>query len=208
VPLCPAVIAAFKAAGAALPADWQALAGAKTSKARERHFQAYRASVEYRDFIAAYRRWVAEVVVPLVGDPDGVVFQCPPTVRVVPPSARAVGKPHKDADYVGHEDAEINFWVPLTRVFGANTLQVESAPGAADFSAVELEPGQALRFNGARCSHHTLPNTTDATRVSFDFRLIPRTFWHDNFARKIGDYGCELALPAEAAACVRPREGI
>ena len=61
------------------------------------------------------RRFVAEVVAPAVGDPAGVVFQCPPTLRVVLPSARPTGKPHRDADYVGHEPPEINFWVPVRR---------------------------------------------------------------------------------------------
>jgi hypothetical protein len=42
----------------------------------------FRASVEWATFLAEYRRWVADVVVPLVGDPRGVVFQCPPTLRV------------------------------------------------------------------------------------------------------------------------------
>jgi hypothetical protein len=37
--------------------------------------------------------------------------------------------------------AEVNFWVPLTRVFGTNTLFVESAPGRGDFRPVELGYG-------------------------------------------------------------------
>ena len=56
-----------------------------------------------------------------------------------------------------------------------------------------------LRFNGSYCEHYTLPNQTPDTRVSFDFRVIPRSFWLDNYGRRIGDYDCELALPAVAS---------
>lgn len=65
-----------------------------------------------------------------------------------------------------HQPAELNFWVPLNKVFGANTLYTESSPGAGDFAAVELEYGQAVRFWGNRCRHYAVPNTTDTTRVS------------------------------------------
>ena len=54
----------------------------------------------------------------------------------------ATGRPHRDCDYSQHEPAEINFWVPLTDVWGANSLQLESVPGAGDFHAATLGPGQ------------------------------------------------------------------
>merc|ERR1712014_437767 len=127
---------------------------------------------------------MGDVIVPLVGDPNGVVFQCPPTLRVVLPSARATGKLHKDSDYPGHEASEINFWLPLTQVWGNNTLQLESAPDQGDFHPLELGYGEFVRFNGAYCRHHTLPNATDSTRVSLDFRVIPRRFW-------LNSHGCK-----------------
>ena len=88
--------------------------------------------------------------------------------------------------------------VPMVRVWGSNTLQLESEPGAGDQKPVEMGCGELLRFNGSHCSHHTLPNATDSTRVSFDFRVIPRSFWNDDYGRRIGDYTCELALPFAA----------
>jgi hypothetical protein len=44
-----------------------------------------------------------------------------------------------------YSGAEVNFWVPLTRVFGTNTLFVESAPGRGDFRPVELGYGACFR---------------------------------------------------------------
>jgi hypothetical protein len=49
-----------------------------------------------------------------------------------------------------------------------------------------------LRFNGNRCRHYTEANSTDSTRVSFDFRVIPRSLWRADHKGLIGDYagGC------------------
>ena len=41
-------------------------------------------------------------------------YQFPPTLRLQPgPSSRIGGRAHCDADY-GHQDGEVNFWLPLT----------------------------------------------------------------------------------------------
>jgi len=197
VPGCPAVLAAFKLAGVSVPAEWGSWMK-PGKRGRQRHIREFRASPEYAAFLDAYRRFIADIVVPLVDDPRGMIFQCPPTLRVVFPSDRATGRPHRDSEYIGHEASEVNFWVPMMDVFGSNTLQSESAPGVGDFRAWELGYGEFMRFNGSYCSHHTLPNQTISTRVSFDFRVIPRSWWLDNFGRRIGDYDCELALPAAA----------
>lgn len=154
----------------------------------------FRKSYEFRAFLNVYRRFVADVVVPLVGDPRGVLFQCPPTLRVVLPSDHAVGKLHKDGDYGGHEESEINFWCPITDVSGENTLYLESVPGRGDYRPLEMRYGEVLRFNGLNCRHHTVPNTSDRCRVSFDFRVIPRSFWRDDFAQRTGSYDLELAV--------------
>jgi hypothetical protein len=214
------VLYAFKLAGMSMPPNWGALLK-PGKRGRQKHIREFRSSPQYAAFLREYRRFVADVIVPLVDDRGmGVIFQCPPTLRVVLPSERATGKPHRDSEYIGHEPAEVNFWVPLVDVYGSNTLQTESEPGKGDFRPIELAgppaahtatatgsggegegagggaaaAGEFLRFNGSYCSHHTLPNQTDVTRVSFDFRVIPRSFWHDNYGRRIGDYDCELAM--------------
>ena len=81
-PSCPAVLSAFKLAGMSVPPSWGA--NWKPGKRfRQRHIRAFRASKEYLDFLDVYRRFVVDVIKPIVGDPRGVVFQCPPTLRVV-----------------------------------------------------------------------------------------------------------------------------
>merc|ERR1711981_506931 len=83
--------------------------------------------------------------------------------------------PHRDSDYAAHHGAEINFWIPLTRVWGSNSLFVESRPGKEDFHPLELGPGELAIFNGSKCLHYTRANDTNCTRVSFDFRVIPKS---------------------------------
>merc|ERR1712039_967532 len=89
---------------------------------------------------------------------------------------------------MGHP-AEANFWVPLVDVEGSNALWLESAPGQGDFQPRDLSVGQVLRFNGSLCRHHTVPNTSGRTRVSFDLRAIPASAIEGEAPTFIGDYG-------------------
>ena len=82
----------------------------------------------------------------------------------------------------------MNWWLPLTPVADSNTLWLESAPGASDYRPMALQPGQALRFNGYECRHYTLENQTDASRVSFDWRVVPSELAPAGLER-IGDFG-------------------
>ena len=121
-----------------------------------------------------YDRFVREVIAPhihRVMPSQFVVYgQC--CLRVQPPSPVAIGVPHCDANY-GHQPGQINFWLPLVDVCGASSLHVESMPGQGDFHPLDLRHGEVARFYGNRCVHYTVPNQTDTTRVSLDFRVVP-----------------------------------
>jgi len=132
-----------------------------------------------------------------------VAYQKQPTFRVVLPSALPAGYLHCDADY-HHPPSELNWWLPLTQVSGNNTLHCESSPGLADFTPVELQYGQVLRFYGNLCRHFTRPNDTTSCRVSFDTRVVTEAqhppAWTDRLGRpclfRVGGYythwkGCE-----------------
>lgn len=103
-----------------------------------------------------------------------LLYQRDPNFRChLPGTGHLLVHKHCDSDYF-HQPNEVNIWVPLSDgVAGSNTLWAESAPGRADFRPFELGPGQAVRFWGHSCEHYTVPNTTAATRVSIDFRVIP-----------------------------------
>lgn len=146
-----------------------ALATALTNRLRD--------SPEFRDALA---RFVRREVCPALGVAR-VAYQRRPTVRVHLAGAPAMGYPHADgADPYNHQPGEVNVWVPLTKVWGGNSLTSESAPGAEDFHAFEARPGQFVRFDGNRCWHYTTANDTEATRVSFDLRVVPFHLFDDD----------------------------
>lgn len=131
----------------------------------------------HQRFYATFGRWKAvfdSFVTTIVAPEMGTDFyvQAIPTLRVHLVGNLAVGEFHNDRRY-GHPDGEITFWVPLTSAHGSNTLQLESAPGRGDHAPVEAEPGVAVAFDAANLDHGNVVNTTDATRVSFDFRCLP-----------------------------------
>jgi len=107
------------------------------------------------------------------GESPRILCQLPPTLRISLPGAPPTISLHSDAVYPHHHPCEVNWWLPLTRVYGSNTLWIESTPGASDYKPVELCPGQLLRCNGYECRHYTMPNATEHSRVSFDFRAVP-----------------------------------
>jgi hypothetical protein len=72
----------------------------------------------------------------------------------------------------GHSIGNLNFHIPLTPAFGTNALFTESHPGREDWHPLSTKSvGLGYLFDGARCLHFTLENTTEATRVSLDFRI-------------------------------------
>ncbi|KAI2494934.1 hypothetical protein MHU86_19579 [Fragilaria crotonensis] len=115
-------------------------------------------------------------------DPMIFYYQRPPTLRLQPGPARAYVKPHCDSEY-GHQEGELNFWLPLTdRALTQVDLHVEprnatSDPGSLprdgrdECVPVPVEVGQVLSFHGTSRKHFVNSNTTRFTRVSMDFRV-------------------------------------
>jgi protein-L-isoaspartate(D-aspartate) O-methyltransferase len=152
--------------------------------ARQLVYQAVKADEE---FLAAYTRLVLEVVVPHLSErlrsqgKSGKVtdedktrtfhYQYPPTLRLQPGPSQEYGRVHRDAEY-GHQDGELNFWMPLSLTRLTQTsLLVESAPNKGDFRALDVEYGEISMFHGTLCHHKAPPNLTPHTRVSLDFRI-------------------------------------
>lgn len=186
-PLCPTLHHAYRLGGRKVPGKWRSVMGPHRNK---KVLQRLWASSEYQNWLTAYDAWVAAVVLPAVG--QSIYYQRPPTLRVAMPSHAATIGVHCDADYPNHHLAEINFWCPLTPVSGSSALHLETAPGRGDFRPLALVPGEVLRFNGSLCRHHTVPNITGRTRVSFDLRCIPASAVDTSRGppQRIGDYTC------------------
>lgn len=116
---------------------------------------------------------LVEFIAPLF---DGVVLrQRPPSFRCHLSGAGTASAFHRDGDPKYQiTPGTINGWTPLTTVGGTNSLYIESTYGAEDYHPVSLEPGQILIFDAFHLKHGSYPNRTDSTRVSFDFRFLPK----------------------------------
>ena len=202
IPVVPTLAHASRLAGIKFPKSWT-----KSYKQTKKMVKFMERTTEYKQYLAAYRQFVRDVVLPLCCTADNrisaIVYQIPPTLRIVPPGKSPTIHMHCDSDYDRHENGEINFWVPLTKVWGNNSLWCESAPNVGDFSPFELEIGQGVRFNGNQCRHYTNINDTDFTRVSFDFRVIPVevAVRPATFGGRIGDYATEVMERDPGAVC-------
>lgn len=99
-------------------------------------------------------------------------YQAFPTVTVLKPGDSSTDYPHCDIAE-GHSIGCLNFHVPLTPVYGTNALYTESSPGREDWHPLTSKSiGLGYLFDGARCLHFGLENTTEHTRVSIDFRML------------------------------------
>lgn len=107
----------------------------------------------------------------VVGEP--IVYQRVPTFRVCFPGNVGVGEYHRDRDY-NHGPDEINFWLPLTDVYAENSVWIETAEGREDFEPTPMSFGNVLIFDGANLKHGNSGGDCGRTRVSFDFRVVPR----------------------------------
>jgi hypothetical protein len=134
-------------------------------------------------FLEIFDELVAKVVLPYMKRrlvdagvakedvPLSFYYQRPPTLRIQPGPGRAGVKPHHDGEY-GHQNGELNFWLPLTdRNQNQVDLWCESSPGADDYHPLMAQLGEIISFHGSSCRHFVNRNETDKTRVSMDFRV-------------------------------------
>jgi hypothetical protein len=103
-------------------------------------------------------------------------YQRPPTMRLQPGPSRARVKPHADCEY-GHQDGELNYWLPLTNHELTQTcLWCETEPGSNDMHPMYSKYGEINSFFGSYCKHFVPPNASKYTRVSIDFRVGLKEF--------------------------------
>jgi len=169
-----------------------------TDQSSKYHKIFYSLSNDHKFFIN-FKRFVEDEVRPLFD--EDILFQKKPTFRVHMKGNVAVGGYHKDRDY-NHSEHEINFFVPLTEAFGSNTVWVESEEDKGDFSPMEASYGEYYMWNGANLTHGNKKNDTGSTRVSFDFRVLPKSKYKrsgkksitQGVAFEIGKYYDELVV--------------
>jgi hypothetical protein len=115
----------------------------------------------------------ATSVVPIVGCVENA-FQMPPTFRVHLHGCGSVSSLHRDRDY-GMPATRRTSWIPLTRVWGNNSLWLENGV-TGKLDPIELEYGQFIIFDSANIAHGSVTNDTGSSRVSFDCRFTPAIY--------------------------------
>jgi hypothetical protein len=100
--------------------------GKRIIKAQKKHWHK---NQTFQKFLSIYKSYVRECIFPQFSDyGTDVLYQAEPILRVVFPESVPSAKLHTDSEF-WHQCNEVNYWVPLTDVSGANTLWSESTPG-------------------------------------------------------------------------------
>lgn len=164
-----------------VPSTWRKVNGGQCESAQK--YLSDRVASD-KTFLAAFDKLVQEVVLPYFkkrlvelgaasDEPGSLTFyyQRPPTLRLQPGPAWAQVKPHNDAEY-GHQNGELNFWIPLTdRKLTGVDLWSESSFNSDDFHPIKANVGEIISFHGSSCRHYVNTNDSPNTRVSLDFRV-------------------------------------
>ena len=70
---------------------------------------------------------------------------------------------------------ELNYFVPLTNAYGTNTIWAETEEDLGDFQEISANYGECVEWSASKLTHGNKQNITRNTRVSFDFRVIPKS---------------------------------
>jgi ectoine hydroxylase-related dioxygenase (phytanoyl-CoA dioxygenase family) len=118
-----------------------------------------------------YDQLVRQVVAPAFG--GHISYNASPTFRVHMAGTPSVSTWHRDVDVTGRLDY-LTGWVPFVDTFESNGLWLEQHYGAADYQPIPVTYGEVVIFDGALARHGSQPNRTSVSRVSLDFRFVPK----------------------------------
>eukprot|EP00931_Biecheleriopsis_adriatica_P082279 TRINITY_DN5570_c0_g1_i10.p1 TRINITY_DN5570_c0_g1~~TRINITY_DN5570_c0_g1_i10.p1 ORF type:complete len:263 (-),score=52.21 TRINITY_DN5570_c0_g1_i10:22-810(-) len=163
--------------------DFAAAEAVFSSFKYERHWR--QCVREAEAFLQVYERLVREVICPVLKsklEEDTSAASTTFYYQLQPGPSEQYRRVHRDAEY-GHQDGEVNFWMPLTDYSKTKvTLWVESEPDAGDFQAMDLDYGSIGMFHGTNCRHWVPGNPSPFTRVSMDFRIGVGQFFDPKWA--------------------------
>ena len=132
---------------------------------------------EDNSFNELYVKFLTDFVKPWYE--EEIVYQKIPTFRVHLVGNVAVGDWHKDRDYRNLDWAkkvkELNYYVPLTAAYNTNTIWAETSEDKKDFEPMEANYGECIEWGASWLTHGNKVNETTVSRVSFDFRVIPKS---------------------------------
>ena len=132
--------------------------------------------------VDSYLELINLIVAPMF---EGVMhLQRPPSFRCHLAGAGTISAFHRDGDpKYGLRPGSINGWLPLTIVDGNSSIYVETALDSKEFRSISMIPGELLLFDAFHLMHGSLRNDRQTSRVSFDFRFVPK---NPRQARELG----------------------
>jgi hypothetical protein len=137
----------------------------------------YKKIREDSSFNDIYTKFLTNIIKPRFN--EEIVYQKIPTLRVHLPGNVSVGEFHKDKHYRDEEWAnkvqELNYFVPLTKAYGTNTIWAETEEDLGDYKEMRANYGECIEWSATKLTHGNKQNITKNTRVSFDFRVIPKS---------------------------------
>jgi hypothetical protein len=154
----------------------------ETDQSTTWHKSFYKRIRSDKSFDETYVKFLKDVIKPRYG--EEIVYQKIPTFRVHLPGNVSVGEFHKDKHYRNVEWAEkvkeTNYYLPLTRAYGTNTIWAETEEDKGDYKPFNSDYGECIEWDASNLKHGNKDNITSVTRVSFDFRIIPKSRYVDS----------------------------
>ena len=139
--------------------------------------------VRESNFLNIYSKFIEEVILPHFG--EDILYQKVPTFRNQVPNNISVAEFHKDKTY-SHSPYEVNVFLPITVAKDTSTIWVESVEDKGDYRPMNAEYGEYYIWNGSNLKHGNRVNTTDMTRFSVDFRILPyKNYSEDNIKETV-----------------------
>jgi len=138
------------------------------------HLQAYKGAKE-NNFLRLYNVLVGCVQADLNLDSDIWCIQAIPTFRFQTPGLTGTKEYHRDLDY-GHPVQSLNVIVPVTDMTERRTFEIEKVPYTEIYEPVLAKVGEVVVFNGSLHKHGSQRNTSEFSRVSFDFRFAMKRY--------------------------------
>ena len=146
------------------------------------HKKFYELIREDETFNNIYIPFLRDIIKPRFN--EEIVYQKIPTFRVHLPNNIAVGEYHKDKNYRDEVWAEkvkeTNYYLPFTKAYEGNTIWAESKEDKGDFKPMTCEYGECYEWDASNLMHGNKDNSTPDTRVSVDFRVIPKSRYRDS----------------------------
>ena len=137
----------------------------------------YKMIREDESFNDVYLKFLKDKIKPRFN--EEIVYQNIPTFRVHLPGNISVGEFHKDKHYRDEKWAnqvrELNYFLPLTKAYGTNTIWAETEEDLGDYREIRADYGEGVEWCATKLTHGNKQNITRNTRVSFDFRVIPKS---------------------------------